>query len=79
MLAVERSLKACERIEGQEVRNLGKKLVWPFKQNETRDMLAQLERLREVLSAAVVVDSARTLKEVEALAKGIDRGVIQML
>jgi hypothetical protein len=42
-------------------------------------MIAQLGRLREALSAAVVVDSARTLEELEGLARKIDVDVIQAL
>ena len=79
MQVVQKSVQACEQIEGHGVKNFGKKLVWPFKETETRDTVAQLGRLREVLSAAVVVDSARTLRELENLAKEIDKGVIQAL
>jgi hypothetical protein len=32
--------------------------------------------LREALSAAVVVDSARSLKELEAVAGRVERGVV---
>jgi hypothetical protein len=79
MQVVERSVKACEQVEGQEVRNFGKKLVWPFKEKDTKDMITQLARLRETLSAAVVVDSARTLRDVESLAQGIDGNLIRAL
>lgn len=73
------TLKTCEQVEGRQVKNLGKKVLWPFKEKETRDLMAQLGRLRETLSAAVVVDSAKTLGELETLAKSIDSGVIQVL
>jgi hypothetical protein len=79
MQVVEKTVRACEQVEGHEVKNFGKKLVWPFKENETRDTMAQLGRLREALSAAVVVDSAKTLRELEILAKEIDSSVIQAL
>ncbi|KFY35817.1 hypothetical protein V494_05576 [Pseudogymnoascus sp. VKM F-4513 (FW-928)] len=79
MQVVMGTLKTCEQVEGHQVKNFGKKVLWPFKEKETRDLMAQLGRLRETLSAAVVVDSAKTLGELEALAKSIDSGVIQAL
>jgi hypothetical protein len=79
MQAIERTVEACGQIEGHHAKNFGKRLVWPFKEKETKDMLAQLGRLRETLSAAVVVDSASTLRELEELAKRIDETVIQAL
>jgi len=60
MRVVQQSVKACEQIQGQQVKNLGRKLIWPFKEKETKDTMQQLGRLRETLSAAVVVDSARS-------------------
>ena len=79
MKVVEKGIKACDQVEGEAVRNLGKKIVWPFKEKETKDTLAQLGRLREVLSAAVVVDSAKTLRNLEVIAKSIDHNVVDTL
>ncbi|KFY37903.1 hypothetical protein V495_06869 [Pseudogymnoascus sp. VKM F-4514 (FW-929)] len=79
MLVVRRTLQTCEQVEGRQVKNLSKKVLWPFKERETKDLIAQLGRLREALSAAVVVDSSKTLGELEILAKSIDSGVIQAL
>jgi hypothetical protein len=58
MKAILRSIKACEQISGQGARNFGKRMLWPFKEKETKNTLQQLGRLREALSAAVAVDSA---------------------
>jgi hypothetical protein len=58
MKAILRSIKACEQISGQGARNFGKRMLWPFKEKETKHTLQQLGRLREALSAAVAVDSA---------------------
>jgi hypothetical protein len=52
-----KSIKTCEKVQGEEIKNLGKKMLWPFKEKETREMMQQLGRLRETLSAAVAVDS----------------------
>jgi hypothetical protein len=53
-----KSIKACEQISGHGARNFGRRLLWPFKEKETKETLQQLVRLRETLSAAVAVDSA---------------------
>jgi hypothetical protein len=58
MKVVERSIQACQHIEGQEMRNLGRRVIWPFQEKETKSTMSQLARLRESLSAAVSVDSA---------------------
>ena len=79
MQAVDKSVKSCEQVEGHGVQNFAKKVAWPFKEKETKDMMAQLGRLREALSAAVVVDSARSLKELGRLVRKIDVDVIQTL
>ena len=79
MQAVDKSVKSCEQVEGHGVPNFAKKVAWPFKEKETKDMMAQLGRLREALSAAVVVDSARSLKELGRVVRKIDVDVIQTL
>jgi hypothetical protein len=79
MKIVGRNIKACELIEGERLRNAGKKLIWPFKDKETKDLMVQLGRLREALSAAVVVDTAKSLRELEVLAGNIERGVVDTL
>lgn len=59
MKVVHNSVKACEQIERQQVRNLGKRVMWPFKEKETKETMVQLGRLRETLTAAVVIDSSK--------------------
>ena len=58
MKIVERSIMACEQVQGEELKNLGKKITWPFREKETNSAISQLARLRDSLNAAVVVDSA---------------------
>lgn len=53
-----KSIIACEQISGEGVKNTTKRLLWPFKEKETKASLQQLGRLRETLSAAILVDSA---------------------
>jgi hypothetical protein len=42
-------------------------------------MIMQLARLRDTLSSATVVDSAKTLKQLEITAQEIDANVIILL
>ena len=79
MKVIEKGVKACEQVEGERMGNLGKKLVWPFKEKEMINLMVQLVRLREALSAAVVVDSARSLRELEVVAGRVERGVVDAL
>lgn len=58
MKIVLQSIKACEQVSGQGARNIGRRLLWPFKEKDTKQTLQQLGRLRVALSAAIVVDSA---------------------
>jgi hypothetical protein len=58
MKIVLQSIKACEQVSGQGARNIGRRLLWPFKEKDTKQTLQQLGRLREAVSAAIVVDSA---------------------
>ncbi|KAH8820079.1 hypothetical protein F5884DRAFT_865727 [Xylogone sp. PMI_703] len=79
MEVVRKGISACELEAGQNVRNLGKRILWPFKEKETKETLVQLERLRAALSAAVVVDSAQKLRNLESLASRIDTHVLDAL
>jgi hypothetical protein len=76
---IEKGVKACEQIRDEKLKNLGKKIVWPFKEKEMIDLISQLGRLREALSAAVMVDSTKILRNLEAIAKSIDHNLIESL
>ena len=56
--SVQESIDKCREVNGQEIRNVGRMLLWPFKEKETKDTIRQLERLRDTLSTALTVDSA---------------------
>lgn len=58
LLLVDRSVQRCQQIQGQEVRNLGKRIIWPFKEKETKEALARLGRIRGHLTAALTADMA---------------------
>lgn len=63
--SIEKALAKCENLYGQDVKNLGKRLLWPFKEKETNDALQRLHRLRGLLANAVGINSALALKRIE--------------
>ena len=54
--SVENSIQKCVQIEGQSKRNFAKRLIWPFKESETKEILQKLERMKSTLSTAVSLD-----------------------
>jgi hypothetical protein len=55
---IRNALARCQQDAGKDVQNFGRRLKWPFKEQETKDALQRLHRLRSVLANAVEVDSA---------------------
>lgn len=58
LLLVDRSVRRCQQNQGQELRNLGKRVIWPFKEKETKEALARLARIRGHLTTALTADMA---------------------
>ncbi len=58
LLLVQRSISRCQQIQGEGLRNLGKSVVWPFKEKETKEALVRLSRIRGHLAAILTVDMA---------------------
>lgn len=58
LLSILETLKTCQSVHGQHTRNLGRRMMWPFKEKETQRILEQLKSMRETLTTAMVVDSA---------------------
>lgn len=58
LMSIQKALARCEQIHGQEVKNFGRRLMWPFKEKETKDELQRLHRLRSLLANAVEANSA---------------------
>lgn len=56
--SIEKALAKCEQVHGQDVRNFGRRLVWPFKEKETKDALQRLHHLRGLLANAIEANSA---------------------
>jgi hypothetical protein len=76
---VEKIVKRCGKLVDKDVQKSAKNLLWPFKEKETKDLMAQLSRLREILSAAIAVDSTKALKRLEEVGKAIDQKVLATL
>jgi hypothetical protein len=72
-------VKRCGQVIGKDVQKAAKNLLWPFKENETKDLMAQLSRLREILSTAIAVDSTKALRRLEEVGKAIDQKVLATL
>ena len=49
----------------REVKAFMKRVVWPIKEKETEEILGHLDRLRSILSDAIVQDSAASLQRLE--------------
>ncbi len=58
LLPILRSIDQCRQVKGQEVRNLGRRMMWPFRESEAKDALAWVSRIRGHLSAALTADMA---------------------
>lgn len=56
------ALTACQQIEGKRLKNFGRRLLWPFKEKDTKDALQRIHRLRGVLANALEVNSAQVIK-----------------
>jgi hypothetical protein len=56
--SIQKALDICEQVHGRDVGNFGRRLMWPFKEKETKDALQQLHRLRGLLANAIETNSA---------------------
>jgi len=58
LIVIKGSLDACQQEQGNDVKNFGRRLVWPLKERETKEAMQRLNRLRALLSTAVSTNSA---------------------
>ena len=58
LLLVRKSIEKCQAVKGEQVKNLGRRMLWPFKEKETKETLGRLARIRGHLTTAVTVDVA---------------------
>lgn len=55
--SIQGSIAKCEQIKGHPTSNLGKRLIWPFKEKEFKETLQKLGWYRETFTAALSVDT----------------------
>ncbi|KAF2260185.1 hypothetical protein CC78DRAFT_37302 [Lojkania enalia] len=56
--SIQKALTACEQMHGNDVKNFGRRLIWPFKERETKEALQRLHHLRDLLANAVEANNA---------------------
>lgn len=62
----------------REVKAFMKRAIWPMKEKETEETLKQLDRLRSILSDAIVQDSAASLHRLEETTQQLHQTTIKM-
>jgi len=55
--SVHSSIKQCERIPGQSAKNIGRAIVWPFKEREVKENLDRFKRLIDIFESALSIES----------------------
>ena len=55
--SVQSSIKHCERIPGQSAKNIGRAIVWPFKEREVKENLDRFKRLIDIFESALSIES----------------------
>ncbi|KAI4683252.1 hypothetical protein J4E81_009381 [Alternaria sp. BMP 2799] len=63
--SIEQALAKCEQVNGQDTKNFGRKLMWPFKEKETKDALQRLHHMRGLLANAIEANSASAIRRIE--------------
>ena len=58
LILVQRSINRCRQVKGDEIKNFGRRIIWPFQEKETKEALAKLARTRDHLATALTVDIA---------------------
>ncbi|MCJ1377478.1 hypothetical protein MMC17_000573 [Xylographa soralifera] len=78
LLTVQRSIIRCQQVKGEEVRNLGKRVAWPFKEKETKETLTRLSRIRGHLATILTADMTATLRSVQKSSQEMSIGVTEL-
>ncbi|RPB19250.1 hypothetical protein L211DRAFT_871382 [Terfezia boudieri ATCC MYA-4762] len=55
--SVHSSIKHCERIPGQSAKNMGRAIVWPFREREVKENLDRFQRLINTFELALSIES----------------------
>ncbi|RPB19240.1 hypothetical protein L211DRAFT_871375, partial [Terfezia boudieri ATCC MYA-4762] len=62
--SVHSSIKHCERIPGQSAKNMGRAIVWPFKEGEVKENLDRFQRLINTFELALSIESSHLLSNI---------------
>lgn len=65
--SIRKALKTCEQTHDRDAKNIGKRLLWPFKERETKESLERLHHLRGLLANAVEANSAFVFRYVTSI------------
>jgi len=55
--SVQSSIKQYERIPGQNAKNIGRAIVWPFKERDVKENLDRFKRLIDIFELALSIES----------------------
>ena len=58
LLAVDKCITACREVEGQPAKNIGKRLLWPLKERETKELVQRFHTVRDNFTSALSIDAA---------------------
>lgn len=53
---VDNAIRACQQSSEHSIKNIGRRLKWPFKEKETKRMMQELAKVRETVSLALDID-----------------------
>ncbi|RPB19254.1 hypothetical protein L211DRAFT_641014 [Terfezia boudieri ATCC MYA-4762] len=62
--SVQSSIKRCKRIPGQSAKNIGRAIVWPFKEREVKENLDRFQRLINTFELALSIESSHLVHNI---------------
>ncbi|KAG4413316.1 hypothetical protein IFR04_013541 [Cadophora malorum] len=65
LVSIKHSIDVCEQEYGKQMRSLGHRLIWPFKEKEIKEKLQRLTRIRGIISSAIDNNMAMALRRLE--------------
>ena len=62
---VNQSIAACQPTKGHSAKNFGKRLLWPFKEKETKELMQRFHVVRDNFTSALSIDATAALRRIE--------------
>lgn len=72
---IQQQLERCEHVSKQNFQNFRRSIVWPWTEKEIDSSLQRLERLKSLLSEAVILDSASAIARIEKSSENLHQKV----